>query len=162
MIMAVLTWLIAIPLLGAVTGLRAMTGIMVLCWFAYKGHLPVDGTWAFWTERLVTAVIFTVLAIGEYIGDKLPMAPDRTAPLGLISRLVIGGMLGEIVATSLESSGVEGVFLGVAGAVIGTFGGFYIRKALVQGSGWKDWQVAVAEDVFAIVGAVLAMGVVTG
>jgi hypothetical protein len=32
----------------------------------------------------------------------------------------------------------------------------------VEGSGWKDWHVAVAEDVFAIVAAVLAMGVVTG
>jgi uncharacterized membrane protein len=162
MTMAVLTWLIAIPLLGAVTGLRAMTGIMVLCWFAYRGHLPVDGTWAFWTERGVTVGIFTALAIGEYIGDKLPNTPARTAPLGLISRLVIGGLIGAIIATSLEGSGLEGVLLGVAGAVIGTFGGYHIRKHLVESSGWKDWHVAVAEDVFAIVAAVLAMGVVTG
>jgi uncharacterized membrane protein len=162
MTMAVLTWLIAIPLLGAVTGLRAMTAMMVLCWFAYQGHLPVDGTWAFWTERGVTAIVFTVLAIGEYIGDKLPNTPARTAPVGLISRIVIGGLIGAIAATSLEGSGIEGVLLGVAGAVIGTFAGYQIRKGLVEGSGWKDWHVAVAEDVFAIVAAVLAMGVVTG
>ena len=42
MAMAMMTWLIAIPLLGVVTGMRSMTAMAVLCWFAYGGDLPLD------------------------------------------------------------------------------------------------------------------------
>ncbi len=48
MTMAMLAWLIALPLLGVLTGLRTMTPMAVLCWFAYRGNLPVDDTWASW------------------------------------------------------------------------------------------------------------------
>ena len=160
--MAVLAWLVAIPLLGVVTGLRTMTPMAVLCWFAYVGHLPVDDTWASWTGKLTTTIIFTVLAVGELAGDKLPRIPDRTARFPLISRLCFGGLVGAIVATGLDGSILEGILLGVGGALIGAFGGFLIRRELVEQLGSKDWHVAVAEDAIAITCAVLAMGVVTG
>jgi uncharacterized membrane protein len=162
MTMAVLAWLVAIPLLGAITGLRTFTPMAVLCWFAYRGDLPVDDTWAAWAGKLATAIIFSVLAVGELVGDKLPRTPDRTAPFPLGARVLFGGLVGAIVATGLDGSVVEGVMLGVGGALIGAFGGFLIRRELVQQLGCKDWQVAVAEDAIAISCAVLSMGVVTG
>jgi uncharacterized membrane protein len=162
MTMAVLTWLVAIPLLGVVTGLRTMTPMVVLCWFAYKGNLPVDGTWAFWTQRLATAIVFTVLAAGELIADKLPRTPNRTDLGPLLARLAFGGLVGAIAATSLDGSLVEGVFLGVAGALLGAFGGYLVRRELVARLECKDWHVAVAEDLLAVGCAVLAIGVVTG
>src|ERR1700759_4442583 len=79
MAMAILTWLIAVPLLGVVTGMRSMTAMAVLCWFAYRGDLSLDGTWASWAAKLVTAIIFSVLALGEFVADKLPTAANRTA-----------------------------------------------------------------------------------
>src|SRR5271170_466735 len=106
MAMAILTWLIAIPLLGLVTGMRAMTAMAVLCWFAYRGDLSLDDTWAFWAAKLVTAIIFTVLAVGEYVVDKLPKTPNRTAPGPLLARVVIGGLVGAIVAAGLNGSEV--------------------------------------------------------
>jgi uncharacterized membrane protein len=162
MALEMMTWLIAIPLLGLVTGMRTMTAMMVLCWFAYAGHLPLDDTWAFWAAKLVTAIIFTVLAIGEYIVDKLPKTPNRTAPFPLVARLVFAGLVGAIVAAGLNGSGVEGVILSVGGALIGAFAGFLIRRELVLRLKSKDWPVAVVEDVSAVLGAVLAMGIVTG
>jgi uncharacterized membrane protein len=162
MAMAMMTWLIAIPLLGVVTGMRSLTAMAVLCWFAYRGDLPLDDTWAFWAAKLVTAIIFTVLAVGEYVVDKLPKTPNRTAPAGLLARVVIGGLVGAIVAAGLNGSEVEGVILGVGGALIGTFGGFLVRRDIVLKLGCKDLPVALAEDLSAIVCAVLAMGVVTG
>jgi uncharacterized membrane protein len=162
MAMAMITWLIAIPLLGLVTGLRTMTPMAVLCWFAYAGHLPLGGTWAFWVAKPATAIIFTVLAVGEFIADKLPKTPNRTSPGPLIARLVFGGLVGAIVAVGLDGSGFEAVFLGVAGALVGTFAGFLVRRAIVAQLGCKDWPVALAEDFSAIVCAVLAMGVITG
>ena len=162
MAMEIIAWLIALPLLGAVTGLRTMTPMAVLCWFAYAGYLPVDGTWAFWTAKLVTAVVFTVLAVGELVGDKLPNTPNRIAPVPLIARLVFGGLVGSIVAVGMDGPGIEGVILGVLGALVGTYGGFLIRREIVQRMGCKDWYVALVEDVIAVGCAVLAMGVVTG
>jgi uncharacterized membrane protein len=162
MALEMMTWLIAIPLLGVVTGMRTMTAMAVLCWFAYAGHLPVDDTWAFWSAKLVTAIVFTLLAIGEYIVDKLPKTPDRTAPGPLIARLVFAGLVGAIVAVGLNGSGIESVILCVGGALVGAFAGFLIRREIVVRLKSKDWPVALVEDASAILCAVFAMGIVTG
>jgi uncharacterized membrane protein len=162
MAMAMMTWLIAIPLLGLVTGLRSMTAIAVLCWFAHFGYLPLDGTWGFWAAKLVTAIVFTVFALGEYVADKLPKTPNRIALGPLLVRVVIGGLVGALVAAGLDGSGIEGVILGIGGALIGSFGGFLVRREIVLRLGCKDWPVALVEDASAIIFAILAMGIVTG
>ncbi|HUZ96639.1 MAG TPA: DUF4126 family protein [Edaphobacter sp.] len=162
MAMAVMAWIVAIPLLGAATGMRTFTPMAAICWFAYAGYLPVDGTWAFWVAKLVTAVVFTVLALGELVGDKLPRTPDRTSTGPLMARILFGGLAGGIVAASLNGSEFEGVILGIGGALVGAFGGYLIRREIVLRSGSKDWPVAVAEDLITVGFAVLALGIVTG
>ncbi|MGD0445029.1 MAG: DUF4126 family protein [Edaphobacter sp.] len=157
-----MTWLIAIPLLGVVTGMRSMTAMAVLCWFAYRGDLSLDDTWASWAAKLVTAIIFTVLALAELVADKLPKTPNRIAPGPLLVRVVVGGLIGAIVAAGLNGSEFEGVILGVGGALIGAFGGFLIRREIVLRLASHDWPVALVEDASAVLCAVLAMGVVTG
>lgn len=169
MTMAVLSWVLAIPLLGIMTGLRTMTPIAAVCWFAYlgqsgnqdQGNFPVAGTWAFWTAKLVTVLIFTAFAAGEYVGDKLPQTPNRTAPGPLLARLVFGGLVGAIAATSMNGSTIEGVILGVLGALVGAFLGYQVRKYLVERSGRPDWNVALLEDVTTIVLSILALGIIT-
>ncbi|MEO6817884.1 MAG: DUF4126 domain-containing protein, partial [Edaphobacter sp.] len=123
---------------------------------------PVDGTWASWTAKLVTAIIFTLLALGELVGDKLPKTPDRTSTGPLLARLVFGGLVGGIVAAALNGSGAEGVVLALGGVLVGAFGGHLIRREIVSRSGSKDWPVAVTEDLITVAFAVLAMGIVTG
>ena len=162
MAMAVMSWVLAIPMLGVVTGMRTMTPIAVLCWFAYLGHLPVEGTWAFWTAKLVTVVVFTVFAIGEYVGDKLPKTPNRTSPGPLGARLIFGGLVGAIAATGMEGSVLEGILFGVLGALVGAFLGYQVRKHLVQILGRPDWNVAILEDASALLISIYAMGIVTG
>ena len=161
MAIAILSWLLAIPLLGVATGLRSLTPMAVLCWFAYLGYLPVDGTWASWTGRLSVAVVLTVLAVGELVADKFPWIPNRTAPGPLIWRLVLGGLAGSITATAMDGPGLEGVLLGVVGAGLGAFGGFMIRHDLRETFLCADWPVAVAEDVITVFFAIVAMHVVT-
>jgi uncharacterized membrane protein len=158
---AMMSWLLALPLLGLATGLRTMTPIAALCWFAYLGYLPVDGTWAAWTARLVTAIVFTVLALGEYIGDKLPKTPNRTSVVPLLARLVFGGLVGSIAATSMNGAGLEGVLLGVLGALVGAFGGYMLRRDLVEKLDCADWKYAVCEDLTAIAAAIFALHVIT-
>jgi uncharacterized membrane protein len=40
---------------------------------------------------LPAVIILSLLALTELILDKLPNTPNRTAPLGLIARIVTGG-----------------------------------------------------------------------
>jgi uncharacterized membrane protein len=162
MTLTVLAWLAAIPMLGFATGLRTMTPMAVVCWFAYLHHLPIRHSWAFWAANIISAIVFTVLALGEYIGDKLPQTPNRTAPGPLVARLVFAGLVGAIVATGLKGSAVEGIILAALGALVGAFGGYLIRRDLVQWLQCKDWYVAVVEDLVAVTLAVVAMGIVAG
>jgi uncharacterized membrane protein len=161
MVIAMMSWLLAIPLLGAATGLRSLTPMAVLCWFAYLGYLPVDGTWAGWTARLWVAIVFTLLAAGECAADKTSWIPDRTSPGPLLTRLVLGGLAGSIAATAMNGPGIEGVLLGVVGAALGTFVGFMMRRDLVQKLEVGDWPVAFGEDLFAIILAAFSMHVIT-
>jgi len=143
-------WFLAIPILGGANGNRTMTPIAVLCWFAYSGHLPVAGTWAFWTANLIAAIVFTLCALGEYIGDKLPQTPNRTAPGPLGARIVFGGLVGAIVVTTLHAPLAAGILLGSISALAGTFLGFHLRRFLTVGRGLPDFPIALAEDVVTI------------
>jgi uncharacterized membrane protein len=139
-----------------------MTPMAILCWFAWLGYMPVDGTWAFWVAKLPTALIFTLLAVSELVADKLPKIGDRTSPGPLAARLIFAGLIGAIIAAGLNGSGIEGVFLAVACSLAGAFCGFLLRRELVRQYSFKDWYVAVAEDIFTVGCAILAMGVITG
>ena len=161
MAIAMMSWMLAIPLLGLATGLRSMTPMAVLCWFAYLGYLPVEGTWASWTARVASVAIFTALAIAELVVDKLPRTPNRTALGPLLARLVLGGLAGSIAATAMNGPGLEGVLLGLIGAALGAFAGFMIRRHIVETVGCPDWPVALAEDLITILSSLFAMHVVS-
>ena len=162
MAIALLAWVIAIPLLGGLTGLRSMTPIAVLCWFSWVGHLDVYGTWAAWTSHGVSVGIFTALAVGELIGDKLPWIPARTSAFPLAARTCFGGLVGAIAATGLAGSALEGALLGAISAIAGAFLGFHVRQWLVQENDCRDLWIALPEDLLTIGLSILAMGIVTG
>lgn len=161
MAIAMLSWLVAMPLLGFATGLRSMTPIAVFCWFAYSNQIPANDDWAMWTMKLTPALVFTALAVGEYIADKLPWIPSRTSLASLLVRVVFGGGVCALAAGGLDGSVLEGIILGSLGALLGAFIGYHVRHDLVYRQGWKDWRVALAEDAIAILLAVFAMGVIT-
>jgi len=162
MTLEMLTWLVAFPLMGFITGMRTMTPMAVLCWFAWLKLLPVDGSWAWWFGVLWVAVLFTVLALAEYVADKMGKSPRPTRPTVLVVRFFFGGLVGAILASGLDASGVEGVILGVLGALVGAFAAYQLRHQLTRRIGCKMWQVTLTEDVFAIAAAILCMGIVTG
>ena len=162
MAIAMMSWMLAIPLLGVTTGLRSMTPMALVCWFAYFGYLPVDGTWASWTAKLWVAIAWTVLAVVELVLDKLPRMGNRTAPGPLLWRVILGGMAGSIATIAMAGPAIEGILLGVIGALLGAFGGYMVRRDLVEKIGCEDWHVALAEDLFTILAAGFALHVITG
>jgi uncharacterized membrane protein len=114
-------------LLATATGMRTLTAITVICWAAYLGLLPVDGTWAFWLASPVSVVVFTILALGEYVGDTLPRTPSRRDWPLVLGRLSFGILVGIVIATVLGQPKAGGVILGTIGALIGTYGGYRVR-----------------------------------
>jgi uncharacterized membrane protein len=148
---------IATPLLGVSTGLRSFTPLAVAAWFARSGDLPVKRTWASWLAHPAAVGVLTAAAVGEYVGDKLPGTPNRTAPLGLVGRLTLGGLVGAVVATAFRRPIAGGVAMGAVGAAAGTYGGFYLRRGLTKGAGLNDLPVAITGDAAAVALAVRSL-----
>ncbi len=144
-----------VVLLGIVTGMRTMTGIAVVCWAAWLGWLPERG-WAMWSTYLVSAVIFSVFALGEYVGDTLPRTPSRKAPGPAVARLVFGGLVGALAARSILEPMAGGVLAGIIGAAIGTWGGYAVRRWGAKLAG-RDLPVALFESALALALAVNAV-----
>jgi uncharacterized membrane protein len=136
--------------IGIVAGLRALTAPALVSWAAHLGWLHLEGTPLAFMGSTVAVAIFTVLALVEYVTDLLPKTPPRTAPPGLIARLVTGTLSGACLSLSGGASLLLGAVLGAIGAVIGTFGGYKARSGLVKALNVKDIFIAIPEDLIAI------------
>ena len=147
--------LLLLFLLGCVDGLRSLTGPAVVCWAAHLGWLQFAGTKLAFVDRPVTLIVFTLLAIVELIVDKLPSTPARTAPLGLIARIALGGTCGLALAISASISMPFAAAVVSTGAVVGAFAGYRIRRVLVSQTRLPDLAVALVEDAIAIAGGFL-------
>lgn len=140
--------ILSFVLLGMTVGLRTMTAMAVLCWFAWTQLLPQHG-WTFWVGSLVSVIVFTVCAVGEYVVDTLPTTGSRTAPGPLIARIVFGGLVGVVAAHAVIEPAVGGAIFGVVGALIGAFGGVRVRMYWSRALG-KDLPVALTESAIAL------------
>ena len=137
-------------LLGCVDGLRSLTAPAAVCWGAHLGWLHLAGTRLAFVGHRGTVILFTLLALGELIVDKLPKTPPRTAARGLSARIIFGGLCGAALAVSAGGSLILAAIAGLIGALIGTFGGYNVRHALVTRGHLPDFAVALAEDAVAI------------
>ncbi|HEY1758782.1 MAG TPA: DUF4126 family protein [Bryobacteraceae bacterium] len=140
-------------LIGAADGLRSLTAPAAVAWAAHLGWLNLIGTPLSFMGSTASVAIFTVLAIGELVADKLPSTPSRTAPPGLIARIVLGGLSGACVAAAGAQSAPAGAGLGVAGGLAGTFAGYQARTHLVRALKVPDLVIALLEDAVAVGGS---------
>jgi uncharacterized membrane protein len=142
-------------LLGFVDGLRSLTAPAIVCWAAHLGWLHFSGTKFAFIDHPSTLIVFTLLAVMELVVDKLPNTPSRTAPVGLIARIVLGGASGLALATGAGISVTLAGAIASIGAIAGAFVGYYIRRAVVLKAHMPDLVAAIAEDVIAIAGGLL-------
>jgi uncharacterized membrane protein len=145
----------AIFLLGFIDGLRSMTAPAIVCWAAHFGWLRLSDTKLAFLEHPATLIVVTLLALGELVADKLPNTPARTAPVGLIARIFLGGACGAAAAIAIGLSLPIAIVVGCIGAVVGTFTGYHVRHFLVTRAHLPDLAVALGEDLFAILGGLL-------
>src|ERR1700689_4339887 len=139
-------------LIGVIAGLRSLTAPAVVRWGARLGWLHVENTWLAFLGFAATPYIFSVLAIGELITDKLPKTPSRKAPPGFIARIVTGALCGSAVSSAAGQSPIGGLAAGAIGAVAGTLGGYEFRSRLVRAIGGKGFSIALLGGVFRIGG----------
>ena len=139
-------------LIGLFAGLRSLTAPAAVAWAVYLGWLQITRPLAL-IGSLPAVIILSVLALGEIVFDKLPNTPSRTAPPGLIARIVTGGLTGACVALGGGRSAYVGAGLGALGGVVGCFGGYHARAWLVRSLRQPDFNVALIEDLVAIGGS---------
>lgn len=139
-------------LMGVITGLRSLTAPAVLAWAANKNWLNLHNTPLSFMASTVAVVIFCILAAGELVVDQLPSTPSRTKPPGLIARILLGGLSGAGIAAAGTQSLALGAVLGIAGSLVGTYGGHAARVGLVRSLKVPDFVIAVLEDAVAIGG----------
>jgi uncharacterized membrane protein len=134
--------------IGFAAGLRALTPPAMVAWAAYFGWLNLNNSPLSFMGSIITAVIFSLLAVFELIGDLRPTTPKRTAPMPLIARILMGGLCGACAASN--QSLVIGAILGAVGGIIGAFAGYEIRRKLVAALNIKDIFIALLEDLITI------------
>jgi len=137
--------------IGIVAGLRSLTAPALVAWAVHLGWLDLHGSPVSWIGSTAAVWVFSLLAIVELIGDVLPQTPPRTSLMGLSARIVAGGATGLCVYAAAQGRPpIMGIVYGVIGALIGTYGGYHIRRGLVNGLKVKDILVAIPEDIVAI------------
>ena len=147
-----LTWQAAT--FGALAGMRASSAPALLSSHFCKHPASLKRSRLNWFCSARTSGILSAMAAGEVLGDKLPAAPDRIAPTGLIGRAVSGALAGAVLDKAAGSRRPYALWIGAGAAVAAAFASFYIRKALSEKI--SDRKVAVMEDLLVYgVGALL-------
>ena len=140
-------------LLGILSGGRSATPLALLA--LHRDRKELSGAWQDWPafRTPLGRGLLIAGAVGEIIGDKLPMTPSRTAATGLIGRATSGAFVGMAIGTTgKRDRRVEGAILGAVGAVIGSYVGLLARKSVTKTTGLRDPLVALAEDAAVIAG----------
>lgn len=142
-------------LLGVATGMRSMTAIAALSWAVWLGLVPEQG-WATWIGHLVVVILLTLCAVGEDVADTMPKTPRRTDLLPALVRVVVGALVGAMVAVATDEPVAGGIIFGAGGAIIGAWGGFFVRMTIAR-IFRRDLPAAILESASAIALAVLAI-----
>jgi uncharacterized membrane protein len=141
-------------LMGVVAGLRTLTPLAAVSWAARLGILNLNGTWLAFLGNRWSPWLFSLIALGELVYDKLPTTPSRTIPIQFASRIITGTFAAFAIG-SASGTGIPCALSGSAGAVIGTLAGSAARRKLVQWLGGRDFPIALLEDCIALGSAVI-------
>jgi len=140
-------------LIGIISGLRSLTAPAVVAWSVQFHWISLRGTVLAFLGSWPAVAVFTFFAITEYVADKLPRTPPRTAPFGLIARIIFGALSGAALTAAKVVNPGLGAILGVLGGIVGAFAGYQIRARIVRIFPARSFYIAVLEDMVAILGA---------
>lgn len=139
--------------IGVISGLRSLTAFAVVGWSIHVGWITLRRTALAFLGSWPAVGIFTFFAIVEYVTDKLPRTPRRTAPLGLIARIIFGALSGAALTAAKNVNLSLGAILGALGGIVGAFAGYQARTRIVRAFPTRAFYIAFLEDCVAILGA---------
>ncbi len=147
--------------LGMIAGMRSMSAPAQIS--AYFARHPSDRLAASplrWLGSPTTALVLTIMALGEVGADKLPFVPARIDPGPLAARGVSGALAGGAVCIAEGESAPLGALVGALAAVASSFAFYHLRKSLGEKLPVPDAALASVEDalVLGIGRAVLGTG----
>lgn len=132
--------------IGIIAGMRSMSAPALVSNYLADKQSPEIEDSAF---RLLashnTANVLTLLAIGEIIADKLPIVPDRISPAPLIGRGISGSICGAALCVAEDERPKIGALAGATGAIISTYGFYYLRQKLSKDAGIPNLLLGLAE-----------------
>jgi hypothetical protein len=120
--------------LGAISGARSMSGLAAVARRSGSRFAPLAA----------------LLWLGETLADKSPAIGDRTEPVPLAGRAVLGGVVGGLAAREAGASTVGGALIGAGTAVVAAYLALSVRRRLPL----SPWAGGLAED--AVVAAIAA------
>ena len=132
-------------LAGVATGARSFS-VVAACARTPGGDTPIERT----LHRPLVRKGLGRSALGEMVGDKLPMTPPRTSPPALGGRVVLSALAGAVVSARAGGSARAGALVGLGTSTAWTFGGPRYRAAAAARTG-NDLPGALGEDAAALV-----------
>jgi uncharacterized membrane protein len=149
--------LTAALLIAFASGLRAFTPVALVSWLAIWGWMPLAGSPLWFLGTTACAIILSIFAVGELIGDKLPVTPPRIQFAPLAARVITGTVSAAALCFAGGKPWFLGIIPGVVGTVAGAFGGYHARRSIVQRLRVRDWLIALVEDGVVIVTTLLVI-----
>jgi uncharacterized membrane protein len=138
-------------LLGAVAGLRSQLPIALLGLESYRGRFDPGRSWLARRLARPSGVAAAVLAsVGELVGDKLPVIPDRTRPAPAIGRVAVGTLVGAAVYQDADRPVGYGAVIGAVAAAGSTLALARMRAALERRTQLPDLAWGIVEDALAL------------
>ncbi|MFT8245750.1 DUF4126 family protein [Roseomonas sp. BN140053] len=140
-------------LMGLVGGQRAMTPLAAVAVAAARGRLPADNGAPGMLGHPWAAAGLVLLAAAEMAGDKLPDAPDRIVPIGLLGRFLTSAVAGAALVPRRRRW--LGAAVGGCTAVTAAFPGWRARVAAMPRFGQTP--TGLVEDALVLAGAVAVL-----
>ncbi len=138
--------------LGAISGLRSLSGPALVSRAAAKGSLSLEGTALAFLGSPGVSKALLVMVLGELVGDKLPVTPSRTALPPLLGRAASGALVGAALFASDGRHVAAGAAFGSSAAVAAAFAGERLRALAGEKTGLPDPVFALAEDAAVLLG----------
>lgn len=133
--------------LGTIAGFRSMSAPALTSHIlSHHQSKALEGSALSFIQSKKVATAFKLLAVTEFVGDKLPTTPDRIKFPVVSARLLAGALAGASVYKASGGKAYVGAILGGSAAILSTFGSFYLRKATVKGTKLFDPIIGGIED----------------
>ncbi|WP_434346642.1 DUF1990 family protein [Myxococcus virescens] len=133
--------------LGVLAGMRSMSAPALASRWLTKTQPDSEDRLARTLAHPWTPRVLGLLAVGELVADKLPMAPPRIAAVPLTGRMLSGALAAASVTTERQRGvRLAAAALGALAALASSWAFYSLRRTATKKLGVPDVAVALTED----------------